>query len=86
MCEGADYFEACMRLRMKKIAPTTPAPTSRPINAGMRAFVDDEAPEAVLPALGEFETLAVGEELGVADSLAELVACGVGEAVAVGLG
>ena len=85
-CESADYFEACKRLRMKKIAPTTPAPTSKPINAGTRAFVDDEAPEAVLPALGELETLAVGEEFGVGDSLAELVACGVGEGVAVGFG
>jgi hypothetical protein len=56
------------------------------MRAGIKAFVDDEAPVAVLPALGELEGLAVGEESGVADALGELVAFGVAEAVAVGLG
>jgi hypothetical protein len=59
---------------MKKIAPTTPAPMSRPIRAGIKAFVDDEAPVAVVPAVGELETLGVGEEVGVDDALGEPVA------------
>jgi hypothetical protein len=57
------------------------------MSAGINAFVDDdEAPDAELPPVAEFETLADGEEVGVDDALGETVACGVGETVAVGVG